>query len=143
MTCLANYRYEDVYPMERIVYPNLFFTLKLNYPIFTILSCHAILAFVDSSTIYMVYQILNHMSIFYELSSLVPTVKNKDMYMRMWLTRDRVSLIFFHVYLLALFPETRWVGGMAAEYCACLYFYTHYTILETINRSHTFRFVSR
>jgi hypothetical protein len=143
MTCLADYTYEDVQPMEPTVYPSVYITLKINYPVFTILTCHTMLALVGSSSFYILYQILNHLNIFYELIHIVSNVKNKGTYMRMWFTRDRVSLFFFHAYLLSIVSETLWVGGMAAEYCACLYFYTHYEIIKTINSSHTFRFLSR
>jgi E3 ubiquitin-protein ligase DOA10 len=153
-SCLAEYDREASHSIETIQQPHIFVMIKIKYPLFSILLCHWILILMfntsrsiiyltDTNIFYIFYQVINQLYVFYELSGLVYHVKNKYMYMKMWLARDRVMLMFLHSYLLATLPETVWIGGMAAEYVACLYFYTHYKILETINRNYTFRFLSR
>jgi hypothetical protein len=153
-TCLTEYDREASHSIESLYIPHIFVLIKMNHPLFSILLCHWVLilsfntarglvSLNDTKLFYICYQVINQLFVFYELSGLVYHVKNKYMYMKMWLTRDRVMLMFLHSYLLATLPETAWIGGMAAEYVACLYFYTHYKILETINRNYTFRFLSR
>lgn len=153
-TCLTEYDREGSHSIENIYLPHVFIAVKINHPLFLIVLFHwililtfnttrPILFFVNSTTFYTWYQVINHLFVFYELSGLLYNIKNKLMYGRMWLTRDRLALLFLHSYLLATLPETVWVGGIAAEYCSCLYFYTHYKILEEINRNYTFRFLSR
>ncbi len=153
-TCLTEYVREASHSVEAIQYPHIHIMLRINNPPLFILLFHwfltlsfnvsrDILLRFDTKILYVYYQFLNHIFIFYELSGLIYGVKNKRMYVKLWLTRDRVALIFLHSYLLATLPETVWIGGVAAEYVACLYFYTHYKILETINRNYTFRFLSR
>jgi hypothetical protein len=152
-TCLTVYDRQGSHSIEFIYFPHVIIVGRMNYPLLLSLLVHWILIltfnttrpifFVSSTAFYSSYQVINHLFIFYELSGLIYKVKNKVMYARMWLTHDRVMLFFLHSYLLATLPETPWVGGVAAEYCTCLYFYTHYKILEEINRNYTFRFLSR
>ena len=153
-TCLTEYDRQDSHSIEFIHFPHIFISVKINHPLFSLLLIHwililtfntlrPILFFADSSAFYIWYQMINHLFVFYELSGLIYKVKNKLMYVRVWLAHDRVMLFFLHSYLLATLPDTSWVGGVAAEYCTCLYFYTHYKILEAINRNYTFRFLSR
>lgn len=153
-TCLTEYVYETSNRNEDFYIPHVIMFLKMKRPLFWILVYHWILLLTfntlkiiislpDTYYFYIFYQVINTIYIYYTLSALVFRVKNKHMYMKMWLARDRVILIFLHSYLLATLPETMWIGGMAAEYLGCLYFYAHYEILETINRNYTFRFLSR
>jgi hypothetical protein len=153
-TCLTVYDRQGSHSIEFIYFPHICIAVKMNHPLLSLMLFHwililtfntikPILLFVDSSAFYNWYQIINHLFVFYELSGLIYKVKNKVMYVSMWLTHDRVMLFFLHSYLLATLPETAWIGGVAAEYCLCLYFYTHYKILEEINRCYTFRFLSR
>ncbi len=153
-SCLTEYDREASHSIESLHTPHIFVLIKMNHPLFSILLCHWILILMfnisgsiiyltDTKLCYICYQVINQLYVFYELSGIIYHVKNKYMYMKMWLTRDRVMLMFLHSYLLATLPETTWIGGMAAEYVVCLYFYTHYKILETINRNYTFRFLSR
>ena len=153
-TCLTEYVREGSHSIEFLYFPHISIAVKMNYPLFSFVLFHwililvfntirPILFFVDSTTFYVSYQVINHLFVFYQLSLLVYTVKNKGMYARLWLTHDRMMLFFLHSYLLATIPETTWLGGMAAELCTCLYFDTHYKIIETINRNYTFRFLSR
>jgi E3 ubiquitin-protein ligase DOA10 len=153
-SCLSEYDREGSHSIESLHTPHIFVLIKMNHPLFSILVCHwililmfntsrSIISLTDTNLFYICYQVVNQLYVFYELSGLVYHVKNKYMYMKMWLTRDCIMLMFLHSYLLATLPETTWIGGMAAEYVTCLYFYTHYKILETINRNYTFRFLSR
>ncbi len=153
-TCLTEYDRQDSHVIESINLPHILIMFKTNHPFFASVLSHWILILSfnttkgvfplsDTNAFYICYQIINHLFVFYELSIVIYRVKNKSFYARMWLTRDRLTLLFLHSYLLVTLRETAWAGGIAAEYCLCLYFYTHYKILETINRKYTFRFLSR
>jgi E3 ubiquitin-protein ligase DOA10 len=149
--CLTEYS-QQYGTTELLTAPHACITLRLNYPLFTILFHNWALILMMQNTqgflkvptqaYYLLYQTINHIFMFYHLAAMIREVKKKQVYVRQWLTPDRLFLLFLHAYLVATLPETTWIGGAAADYCICLYFYAHRQILESMNRSYTIRFIS-
>jgi hypothetical protein len=149
--CLDVYQRRDSVKVEDISPFSYFMNLKLKSPFTIIIATQCTLFTIIYSEmtpwkplhLYSLYQILNHICHFYYLSSVVRKIKNKKLYNQQWVSISRIILMMLHSYLLFTLPSTAWIGGIASEYCLCIYFYEHLHIINEINNKHTFYFVSR
>jgi hypothetical protein len=84
-----------------------------------------------------------HIIFFIFFGTLLKHVKNRELYLTMWIDRQRCIIIPIHFLVFFGMTKTLWLGGMASDLCLFLYLYEHYDILGKINEKHNFMFISR
>jgi len=148
--CLDELAYRTPCVMESIETPYGFLGVSLNKPFSLCLLYH--IAYMrwfhaswglSSTCTYAIFQGCLHGYSLYQLGLLVSQVKNKALYKEEWVTKMRILLGLLHVYLLASIERTGWLGGIAADMCLPVYFYEHYTILQSFNNKYRIEFISK
>jgi hypothetical protein len=148
-------KYECVrnYPIEYERIPSIF-TVNIAYgtsPCICILVHHFLFfmvayPFFSKTNRYLLYiclQLYIHIVYANMFNSMIHTVRNKTLYMKLWSSTSRIYLPVMHLYLLCMIPYVQWIGGFGANMCMFMYYYEHYRILESINKQYKPVFINR
>jgi len=155
--CLDIFETRDNITREEIVISP-FMVVKLKSPFIVIIISHCTFFIATNFDIsiqlmeinslktmdfYIIYQVMNNIFHLFYFFTVVSKIQNKKLYFTHWLTVSRCILLFLHIYLIMTLPITVFLGGVASEYCICLYFYEHLNIVNEINEKEGFQFISR
>jgi len=97
----------------------------------------------DFHTMYMYFQYIFQIAYMLYFFYLISCVKQKSRYIAMWLLSERVLLPIMHIGLLCILNTSLYMSGFSSNMFVYIYFYEHYTLLNTINTVYKPIFVNR
>ncbi len=142
------------YSHELESYPEILTVIQtcIYNPLSTIVYVHFVFFFLqcfftgiqkNSQTVYTHVQILYHGVFFRNFIWYISMVKNKQTYVKTWLSSYRVLLPIVHLCILTNIESTYIFGGVTSDACMFLYFFEHYAILDRINEERNFIFTNQ
>lgn len=150
--CKEELAKEVLFPLELGFGQQDYITAGLSHPFLTIFIWHWFYLFLLGAfyqttqqalvmPLYIALQIGFHTRFAVRFIQYSSAIQGKSRYWRAW--RSRAGLIGLHLLFLALFPELKWVAGIAADLCCIQVLQTHFQIVAELNTAHSFQFVSR